>query len=142
MLPIRQNGTGRLSRGKLARLTGCNAETIRYYENIGVLPPPPRTAGGHRVYSEEHARRLAFVLRSRQLGFSLEQVRGLLVLADDGHDSCAEVKAMTLDHVALIRHKIADLRKMQHVLTDIAARCDDGAVPACPIIEALYGDTH
>ena len=142
MTPITDNVAGGLSRGRLAKLTGCNAETIRYYENIGVLPPPPRSAGGHRVYSDEHARRLAFVRRSRELGFSLEQVRGLLVLADAGNDSCAEVKAITLDHAALIRHKIADLRKMQRVLTEIAARCDDGAVPVCPIIEALYGDSH
>jgi len=133
-----------LSRGQLAKSTGCNGETIRYYESIGILPPPPRTTGGHRVYGEAHERRLAFVLRSRELGFSLEQVRDLLGRADERHTSCAEVKTMTLEHAATIRAKIADLRKMERILSDMAGRCgavkgDDGNVPACAIVDDLFG---
>ena len=136
---------GRLSRGQLAKLTGCNAETIRYYENIGVLPPPPRTAGGHRIYGQAEVRRLAFVLRSRELGFSLEQVRDLLGLADESHASCAVVRTMTLEHAATIRTKIVDLQKMERILADMAARCDVGDesdVPACPIVDELYGQAY
>ena len=130
---------GGLSRGKLAQLTGCHAETIRYYEKAGILDDPPRTAAGHRVYGEAHVKRLAFVLRSRELGFALEQVRELLGLADQRNRSCAEVKAMTLDHAAAIRDKIADLQDMERVLSAMAAECDEGDVPACPIIDTLYG---
>jgi MerR family mercuric resistance operon transcriptional regulator len=142
-MPGNTKARGRgLSRGQLAELTGCNAETIRYYEKIGVLPTAPRTAGGHRVYDDALVRRLAFVLRSRELGFSLGQVRELLGLADESHASCAVVKSMTLDHAATIRDKIADLRKMERILTDMAARCDaagGGDVPACPIVDELFG---
>lgn len=128
-----------LSRGKLAEMTGCHAETIRYYEKAGILQDPPRTAAGHRVYGEVHVKRLAFVLRCRQLGFALEQVRELLGLADRKNRSCAEVKAMTLDHAAAIRDKIADLQDMERVLSEMAGQCDEGDVPACPIIDTLYG---
>jgi MerR family mercuric resistance operon transcriptional regulator len=68
--------------GPLSEKTGCNIETIRYYERIGMMPKPPRTAGGHRVYREEHLKRLTFIRRSRELGFTLDQVRNLLLLVD------------------------------------------------------------
>ena len=128
----------RLTRGALAARTGCNIETIRYYERIGLMPDPPRTKGGHRAYDEDHLRRLAFICRARELGFSLGDVRGLLILVDGGAYSCAEVKALTLAHVGDIRRKIGDLRKIERVLDTMAAQCDDGEVPQCPVIDSLF----
>ena len=130
-----------LTIGALSKHTDCNIETIRYYERIGILPPPPRSAGGFRLYGEDHLKRLAFVRRSRQLGFALEEIRVLLELVDGGDYTCAEVKTLTLDHVAEIRRKIADLRKLEKVLKGMAAQCDGEEVPACPIIEALFQGT-
>ena len=124
--------------GSLSKGTGCKIETIRYYERIGLLPKPPRSQGGHRLYEEEHLKRLTFIRRSRELGFTLHEVRGLLRLVDGGEYSCAEVKALTLDHVAEVRRKLADLRKVKRVLEAMAAECEGGEVPQCPIIDALY----
>lgn len=123
--------------GELSRRTGCNIETIRYYERIGIMPKPPRTAGGQRIYETAHLKRLAFIRRSRELGFSLDEIRALLRLVDGGDYSCGEVQEMTLAHIADIRRKIADLRRMERVLKDMAAKCDGGDVPECPIVDAL-----
>ncbi|MGB3408591.1 MAG: MerR family transcriptional regulator, partial [Jannaschia sp.] len=89
-----------LTRGDLARATGCNIETIRYYEKIGLLPDPPRTDAGYRIYSAAHATRLRFILRARELGFSMEDIRGLLGLEDGAAPTCAEVKERTERHLA------------------------------------------
>ena len=124
--------------GALSKGTGCHIETIRYYERIGLMPKPPRSPGGHRLYEEDHLRRLTFIRRSRELGFTLEEVRGLLRLVDGGSYTCAEVKALTLDHAAEVRRKVADLRKLERVLKEMAAECDGGEVPECPIIDTLY----
>lgn len=124
--------------GSLSKGTGCKIETIRYYERIGLMPKPPRSPGGHRLYEEAHLKRLTFIRRSRELGFTLHEVRGLLRLVDGGEYSCAEVKALTLDHAAEVRRKVADLRKLERVLKEMAAECEGGEVPECPIIDALY----
>ncbi len=124
--------------GALSKGTGCHIETIRYYERIGLMPKPPRSPGGHRLYEEDHLRRLTFIRRSRELGFTLAEVRGLLRLVDGGSYTCAEVKALTLDHAAEVRRKVADLRKLERVLKEMAAECDGGEVPQCPIIDTLY----
>jgi MerR family transcriptional regulator, mercuric resistance operon regulatory protein len=126
-----------LTIGALSRRTGVNIETIRFYERVGILPKPPRSAGGHRIYSQEQLMRLGFVRRSRELGFSLDEVRGLLQLVDGGRYTCAEVKAITLDHLADVRRKIADLRRLEQTLADVAGKCRGGKVPDCPVIEAL-----
>jgi MerR family mercuric resistance operon transcriptional regulator len=130
-----------MRRGELAARSGCNIETVRFYERQGLLPAPPRTAGGHRDYAPEHLKRLTFIRRSRELGFTLDQVRGLLGLVDGGEWTCAEVKAMTVEHSADVRRKIADLEKLAQVLDDMAAQCDGGALPECPIIDALLEST-
>jgi MerR family transcriptional regulator, mercuric resistance operon regulatory protein len=130
-----------MRRGELAQRSGCNIETVRFYEKQGLLPAPPRTAGGHRDYDREHLKRLSFVRRSRELGFTLDQVRGLLGLVDGGEWTCAEVRAMTVEHSAHVRRKIADLEKLAQVLEDMAAQCDGGAVPECPIIDTLLEST-
>ena len=127
-----------LTRGPLAARTGCNIETIRYYERVGLLPPPPRSAGGHRIYGRDLVKRLNFVRRSRDLGFTLEEIRELLRLVDGGTCTCGEVEQLAGDHVREIRRKIADLRRLQRVLETMAAQCSGDAVPDCPIIDALF----
>jgi MerR family transcriptional regulator, mercuric resistance operon regulatory protein len=126
-----------MRRGELAQRSGCNIETVRFYEKRGFLPSPPRTAGGHRDYAPEHLKRLTFIRRSRELGFTLHEVRNLLDLVDGKDWTCAEVRAMTLEHLADVQSKIADLDRIARILQDMAAQCDGGAVPACPVIEAL-----
>lgn len=126
-----------LQRGELAERTGCNLETIRYYEKISMMPDPPRTASGYRVYSESHVSRLRFILRARELGFAIEEIRGLLELVDGGTQTCAEVKERTERHLADVRAKIADLRRIETVLAATAAQCSGDDVPDCPILEAL-----
>jgi MerR family mercuric resistance operon transcriptional regulator len=124
--------------GALSERTGCNIETIRYYERETLLPNPPRTEGGHRVYDEVHLKRLTFIRRSRELGFTLEEVRGLLRMVDGEHYTCDEVKSLTLDHLADVRGKLADLKKLEKVLKQLADRCSGGETPDCPIVEALF----
>ena len=123
--------------GTLSARSEVNVETIRYYERIGIMPKPPRTGGGHRAYDAEHLRRLVFIRRSRELGFPLDEVRDLLRLADGGGYTCGEVREMALTQVADIRRKIADLRRMERVLKEMAAKCSGGDVPECPILAAL-----
>jgi len=131
----------RLQRAELARRTGCNLETIRYYEKIGMMPDPPRTASGYRVYDEAHVSRLRFILRARELGFAIEEIRGLLALVDGGTQTCAEVKERTERHLADVRTKIADLRRIERVLAATAAKCTGDEVPDCPVLEALTSRT-
>ena len=127
------------TRGDLARAAGCNIETIRYYEKTGLLPDPPRTAAGYRIYSVAHATRLRFILRARELGFSMEDIRGLMGLEDGAAPTCAEVKERTERHLADVRAKIADLRRIEKVLSVTAARCSGEDVPDCPVLETLEG---
>jgi len=124
--------------GGLSKQTGCNIETIRYYERIGLLPKPPRTEGGHRLYEREQIKRLVFIRRSRELGFSLDEIRTLLRLVDGKRYTCQEVKTLTEEHLGDIKKKIADLKKLQKTLGEISAQCQGGQVPECPIIDALF----
>lgn len=126
-----------LRRVDLARATGCNLETIRYYENVGLLPRPARTRAGHRQYNARDAQRLRFILRARELGFSIEAIRGLLDLVDGGHQTCAQIKERTARHLVEIRTKINDLEKMERVLSRAEAQCSGDDVPECPVLEAL-----
>ncbi len=127
-----------LSIGGVARRSGVQIETIRYYERIGLLAPPPRTAGGHRVFGGAEVKRLNFVRRARELGFTLDQVRDLLALADGREGTCAEVERLGRAHLDATRDRIADLKRMEGVLADMVARCAGGTVPDCPILEALF----
>lgn len=130
---------GRIQIGELSRQTGCNSETIRYYERIGMLPPPPRSASRYRLYGENDVRRLNFVRRARELGFSLDDVRVLLALsANRGGGTCEEVRELAGEHLADVRAKIADLRAMQRVLAEAVKRCEAGELSACPLIESLW----
>ena len=124
--------------GGLSKQTGCNIETIRYYERIGILLKPPRTEGGHRLYDREHIKRLVFVRRSRELGFSLDEVRTLLRLVDGKRYTCQEVQSIMDNHLQDIKKKISDLRRLQKTLGEISSQCEGGLVPDCPIIDALF----
>lgn len=127
----------RLTIGPLSKLTRVNIETIRYYEREKLLPPLPRSDGGYRLYGPEHLRRLVFIRRGRELGFSLDEIRGLLQMVNGGY-TCGEVQNLTLDHLASIRKKLTDLRRLERTLKTIAAQCDGGTVPNCPVIDALF----
>lgn len=124
--------------GRLAGDTGVNIETIRYYEKIGIMPKPPRSGGGYRLYSNEHCKRLTFIRRGRELGFSPEELRELLKLVDDRSYTCKQIRELTLEHVAEIRTKIADLKRLEQVMTNIASQCSGKRVPDCAIIDALF----
>lgn len=131
--------TARMTIGQLSERAGCNIETIRYYEHIGLLAKPRRSAGGHRLYGADAVSRLAFVRRARELGFTLEQVRTLLRLVDGGHYTCAQVRGVALVHLDEIQCKVADLTTIERALTDMASRCSGGRIPRCAVIDALFG---
>jgi len=124
--------------GELSRLTGVNIETIRYYERITMLPAPPRTEGGRRVYGPVQVRRLKFIRRSRELGFTLDEIRNLLGVAEGSH-ACAKVKAAAVAHLKDVRLKIADLRQMERTLANTADLCEGGDTTHCPILDVLSG---
>lgn len=126
-----------LTRGRLAARTGCDAETIRYYERAGLLPAPPRSAGGHRLYTAVHVDRLRFVRRARELGFALDEIRTLLDLADIRYRSCARARDVAAGHLADVRQKLRDLRRIERTLTAMVATCADGMLPECPLIADL-----
>jgi DNA-binding transcriptional MerR regulator len=128
----------RLSIGELGRATDTKIETIRYYERIGLLPKPPRTgAGNYRSYTKDHLGRLSFVRRSRDLGFTLEQVRALLDLADQRERDCDAVDAIAREHLADVERKIADLTILRRELRDLIEQSCHGTIAECRIIEAL-----
>ena len=124
--------------GAMSRETGVNIETIRYYERIELMPKPDRTTGGNRQYTHDHLKRLSFVKRSRELGFSVDEIRALLKMVDQDGISCGEVHAMTMEHLASVKEKIRHLKKLERALTGMASECAKGDVPDCPIIETLF----
>lgn len=125
--------------GDLAARAGCRVETVRYYEREGLMPDPPRSPGGQRVYDAEHMKQLTFIRRARELGFTIGQVRGLLALSDSGDSTCVDVKAMTLGHRDDVQRKIADLERLDAALADLVERCEGGRSRECGILEALFG---
>lgn len=128
--------------GQMAEQTGCKVETVRYYEKEGLMPQPPRTEGGHRQYDRNHLKRLYFIRRSRELGFSIEQVRELLQYVDEPDHSCGEVRAMTVKQAREVQGKIDDLKRLQKALNDMSAKCSSRtfSIEDCPIIDALFED--
>jgi len=124
--------------GGLSQQTGCNIETIRYYERIGILAKPPRSEGGHRLYDRDQIKRLVFIRRSRELGFSLDEIRTLLRLVDGKRYTCQQVKTLMEKHLADVKKKISDLKRLQKTLGEISAQCEGGQVPECPIIDVLF----
>lgn len=129
--------TDTLSIGTLARATGTKVETVRWYERVGLLPAPARTSGNYRSYGRAHLDRLSFIRRARDLGFTLDQVRDLLQLADQRDRSCEEVDAIARAHLGEVERKIADLTALRRELADIIGRCGHGTIAECRIVEAL-----
>ncbi len=134
-----------LTRGELAQRTGVHAETIRYYEQRGLLPPPRRTAAGYRAYSETDVARLRFIKRAQELGFSLREIEELLTLEATPGASSGLVRQRALAKIAEIEARIRDLTRIRDTLRRLVAACDGKApVEHCPILHALYDDhgTH
>ncbi|ARR57384.1 MerR family transcriptional regulator (plasmid) [Rhizorhabdus wittichii DC-6] len=123
--------------GELGQATGTKVETIRYYEQIGLLAPPARNAANYRNYGQDHLARLSFVRRARDLGFTLDQVRELLGLADDRTRSCTAVDSIATVHLQEIDRKLADLQSLRNELGRLIGDCRQGTVADCMIIEAL-----
>ena len=132
------NQKNRIGIGDLAKGAGTKVVTVRYYEHIGLLPVPSRTAGNYRTYSNEHVRRLRFIRRCRDLGFTLDQIRDLLRLSSRKDEECAEVDRITARHLIEIEQKIADLKRLAEELRRLNNCCQGkGIIADCRIIEAL-----
>lgn len=129
-----------LKRGALAKRHGCNIETIRYYENIGLLHAPGRTASGHRFYSKDDQARLGFILRARELGFSVEEVRSLANLAQSHDYTCGNILALTERHLEDVRDRIRDLRRLEQSLAAMSDQCGGGDTQVCPVMDALLNN--
>jgi len=125
-----------------ANATGVSTKMIRHYESIGLIPAAARRTSNYRDYGNEDVHRLGFVRRARDLGFSINEIRDLLLLWDDSHRSSADVKALTQTHIAQLDDKISLLREMRDTLDTLANSCDGDHRPHCPIIENLAGLTR
>jgi len=127
-----------ISIGALAERTKVPIETIRFYERDGLLKKPHRSAGGHRLYrADSDVRRLLFIRRARDLGFNLDDVRHLLDLAESKSNKCSDVYAVAAPHLHKVRSKLADLRRMEKVLSELVKACATGVVVECPLLETL-----
>ncbi|AGI68712.1 mercuric resistance operon regulatory protein MerR [Octadecabacter antarcticus 307] len=124
--------------GEMSKHTGVNIETIRYYERIKIMPQPDRTAGGNRQYNHDQLKRLSFIKTSRELGFSIKEIRALLEMVDRQDFTCGEVYELTIGHLASVREKIKGLRNLEKALVGMASECGQGDVPDCPILETLF----
>lgn len=130
-----------ISIGVLAQQTGSTVPTIRYYEEIGLLPVGPRTEAGRRLYGAPAVKRLTFIRRCRDFGFSIEQVRELVGLVDEPDRPCVEVRDIASGHLAEVRKKLAELQALEHSLSAFVVSCDTacagGSSVDCAILEDL-----
>ncbi len=123
--------------GQAAKASGISAKMLRYYERVGLLPDPPRTDAGYRLYAPEDVHTLRFVRRARDLGFSVEQILNLLGLWQDRTRASADVKSVAAAHVRELRDKIEAMEQMARTLEDLIAHCHGDERPECPILEEL-----
>lgn len=131
-----------LKTGELAKRAGVNVETLRFYEREGLMPEPPRRMSGYREYPAESVRRIRFIKRAQELGFSLREVRELLALRAERGMTCADVRLKAQEKVEKVRQKIADLKAIERALETLTATCSgDGPLTDCPILESLDGIT-
>ena len=126
--------------GQLAKESGCKVETVHYYEKIGLMPEPPRTEGGHRVFALSHVKRLNFIRRSRELGFKIEQIKDLLKFIDEPNHYCGEVRAIAMLQARAVQEKIDDLQRLQLALNEMVIKCkgSNNSIDDCPIVDALF----
>lgn len=132
--PARPRG---LTIGRVASAAGCKVQTVRYYEQIGLLPQPARTEGNQRVYSQAQMDRLTFIRHARELGFSLDAIRDLLSLADDPNQSCEAADAIASAQLTQVGERIARLRALQRELERMVVQCRGGRIADCKVIEVL-----
>ena len=123
--------------GAISKHSGVNIETIRYYERIKMLARPPRTTSGHRMYDANDLRTLVFIRRSRELGFSLNEIRALLRLSSPDKASCREVREIATHHLQHIRAKLSDLKKLERLLAKTVSKCSGKTAPDCPVLDIL-----
>jgi DNA-binding transcriptional MerR regulator len=128
--------------GELARRTNVKVPTIRYYEQIGLLPPPPRTQGHQRRYDASHASRLNFIRHSRELGFEVDAIRELLAMSEKPNQSCAEIDEMARRHIVEIDRRIEHLTTLRTELQRTVDECGQGQVCECRVIEVLSDTDH
>lgn len=124
--------------GEMQARTGVKIETIRYYERTELMPAPDRTAGGNRQYNHTQLKQLFFIKRSRELGFSIKEIRALLSMALTDEFSCGEVYDMTTEHLGSIKQKIASLKRLEAALSTMAEACNRGDMAECPILDTLF----
>lgn len=131
-----------LKSGELARQAHVNPETLRYYEREGLLPEPVRTEAGYRLYNPDDVKRVRFIKKAQELGFSLKEVKELLALKLNADHSASEVKRLTEHKIQDIEAKIRSLQAMKKILKDLASACSGtGSVDHCPILNCLDDDT-
>jgi DNA-binding transcriptional MerR regulator len=123
--------------GKLALVADTKVETVRFYESIGLLGSPTRSESNYRIYDGDAVARLSFIRRARSLGFSIEEIRQLLELADDQGRSCSAVDVLARRHLQAVDQKLADLQALRQGLDDIIGQCSNGTIAECQIIDAL-----
>ena len=123
--------------GELARSCDCPAETIRYYEKIGLLPPAARRANGYRSYADTHQKWLQFILRSKELGFNQVEVRRLTDLAQQKQAACADVHELLEEHVNDVRKRVRELQRLERALVRLKTQCENGTLHECPVIDEL-----
>lgn len=127
----------RIAIGKVSEASGVKVPTIRYYEQIGLLPAPPRTEAGRRTYDHKDMERLAFIRHSRELGFDIEEIKTLLQLQDVPNQTCERADSIAKAHLIEVKKKIASLTALQHELECMVEGCSNGRVETCRVIEIL-----
>ena len=127
-----------LTIGEVAKHAHVRIETLRYYERMGLVAPPPRNGANYRLYPEETVRRVQFIKRAQELGFSPREITELLALRATPETPCADIRTRALDKITAIEEKIRELRAMKHALTQLVAECSgQGEITDCPILASL-----
>ena len=123
--------------GEVAERGGVNLQTIRYYEQVGMMPAPPRSAAGYRQYQPEHLQQLIFLRRCRDLGFSIQEISSLLELAEQSAEPCTKVAHVATQHLEAVQAKMSDLKRLERALESMVKSCSGGPVAECKILRAL-----
>ena len=131
-----------LAIGKLAVIASTKVQTIRYYEEIGLISPFTRTEGGHRLYGPEDVRRLKFIRHARELGFGIEEIRELLQLSDNPEMSCSAADTIARSHLEQVEIRITKLKALKKELKRMIGECGHGRVSQCRVIEILSDHRH
>lgn len=128
-----------MTRSEVAEKAGVNPETLRYYERKELIPTPPRSDGGFRLYDESYVDRLRFIKRAKDLGFTLAEIKGLLELRVDDDATCRDVQTQAQEKISEVDAKIQDLKRIRDALSVLADACTGGEGPTseCPILDAM-----